>query len=108
MFRNVTFNYPTRKHKVLKAISFKVPAGTKVGLVGHSGCGKSTITNLLLRFYEYQKGDIIIDGVPLNQYDVAELRKQIGYVMQEPVLFNTSIKENILFGKSDASNSEVY
>ena len=92
----------------MKAINFKIPAGTKVGLVGHSGCGKSTITNLLLRFYDYQHGEILIDGVPLHEYDVAELRKQIGYVMQEPVLFNSSIKENILFGKLDASNSKVY
>lgn len=85
-----------------------IPAGKKIGLVGHSGCGKSTITNLLLRFYELQNGQILIDGKPLKDYDISKLRKQIGYVMQEPVLFNMSIKDNILYGKSDATDAKVY
>jgi ABC-type multidrug transport system fused ATPase/permease subunit len=75
-----------------------IPAGKKIGLVGHSGCGKSTLTNLLLRFYNLQQGKILIDGIPIEDYDILELRKQIGYVMQEPVLFNMSIKDNILYG----------
>ena len=79
-------------------MSFKIEAGQKVGLVGHSGCGKSTITNLLLRFYDFSEGEFLIDGKRIQDYDVGALRQQIGYVMQEPVLFNASIRENIAFG----------
>ena len=69
-----------------------IPAAKKIGLVGHSGCGKSTITNLLLRFYDIGSGQFLIDGKPIQDYNIAELRKQIGFVMQEPILFNTTIK----------------
>jgi ABC-type iron transport system FetAB ATPase subunit len=96
--KNLSFNYPSRKAKVLKNFSLSIPAGKKIGLVGHSGCGKSTITNLLLRFYNIQEGQILIDGKSIDEYDIQEMRRQIGYVMQEPVLFNMSIKDNILYG----------
>ena len=85
-----------------------ISAGSKIALVGHSGCGKSTITNLLLRFYDVKSGSIKIDGNALEDYSALHLRKQIGYVMQEPILFNRTIKENILYGKQDATNEEVY
>ena len=85
-----------------------IPATQKVALVGHSGCGKSTITNLLLRFYNLEKGEICIDGINIEKYNVKALRQQIGFVMQEPILFNTSIKDNILYGKLDASDEQVY
>lgn len=65
-----------------------IPANAKIALVGSSGCGKSTITNLILRFYELQKGCIKIDGIDLRNYNVKSLRRQIGFVMQEPLLFN--------------------
>mmetsp|Transcript_9302 Transcript_9302/g.12652 ORF Transcript_9302/g.12652 Transcript_9302/m.12652 type:complete len:117 (+) Transcript_9302:1933-2283(+) len=84
-----------------------IPATQKIALVGHSGCGKSTITNLLLRFYNVNRGKIMIDGADIEDYDVRALRRQMGYVMQEPVLFNTSIKENILYGDMDASDEQV-
>lgn len=106
-FKNIDFKYPTRKNKVLDNFNMVIPAGKKIGLVGHSGCGKSTLTNLLLRFYEINQGDLLIDGQKIDQYDISELRKQIGYVMQEPVLFNTSIKENILFGNMSATDAQV-
>lgn len=106
-FKQVTFNYPTRRQKVLRKFNMDIPSGMKIGLVGHSGCGKSTITNLLLRYYDTSVGQILIDGIPIEQYDIGSLREQIGYVMQEPVLFNTTIKENILFGKLNASDAEV-
>ena len=109
-FKDVTFNYPTRAQKVMDNFNLEIPAGAKIALVGHSGCGKSTLTNILLRFYNIEEGqgNILIDGVQLDQYDVHALREQCGYVMQEPVLFNTSIKKNILFGKPDATDEEVY
>lgn len=92
---------------MLDNFSLSIPASAKIALVGHSGCGKSTVTNMLLRFYNVQSGRITIDGKDLRDYDVASLRKQIGFVMQEPVLFNTSIKENILYGDLHASDEQV-
>ena len=107
-FKEVSFKYPTRDQLVLDQMNLKIPAGAKIALVGHSGCGKSTITNLLLRFYDINGGQIKIDGVDLNDYNPLSLRTQIGYVMQEPILFNTTIKQNILYGELDANDEEVY
>jgi ATP-binding cassette subfamily B (MDR/TAP) protein 1 len=106
--KNLSFKYPSRKAKVLDHFNLSIPAGKKIGLVGHSGCGKSTITNLLLRFYNLQEGQILIDGKSIDEYDILEMRRQIGYVMQEPVLFNMSIKDNILYGQPDASDAKVH
>lgn len=92
---------------MLQDFNMTIPAGKKIGLVGHSGCGKSTITNLLLRFYEIDQGELLIDGKNIDEYDISELRRQIGFVMQEPVLFNATIKENILFGSKAASDAQV-
>ena len=92
----------------MKDFNMTIPAGAKIALVGHSGCGKSTITNLLLQFYTIEDGDLLIDGQSISKYDVKALRHQIGYVMQEPVLFNKTIKENIKFGKLNATDEEVY
>lgn len=107
-FKHITFNYPTRMAKVLDDCSLTISAGSKIALVGHSGCGKSTITNLLLKFYELNSGKILIDGEDLQDYNALSLRKDIGYVMQEPILFNKSITDNIKYGKLDATNEEVY
>jgi len=107
-FVNCNFNYPTRAQKVMKDFNIDIPAGAKIALVGHSGCGKSTLTNILLRFYNINDGKVLIDGIALEKYDVLSLRDQCGYVMQEPVLFNTDIKTNILFGKPEATDEEVY
>ena len=107
-FKNVNFSYPSRKQKVLDALEMDIPAAGKIALVGHSGCGKSTITNLILRFYNVQSGTILIDGREITDYNVHHLRREIGYVMQEPILFNWSIKENIKYGKADATDEEVY
>ena len=84
------------------------PAGKKIGIVGHSGCGKSSIANILLRFYNHQGGDVFIDGKEISQYDTAALRRQIGYVMQEPMIFNTTIKDNIHFGNPNATDSKIH
>ena len=85
-----------------------IPAGSKIALVGHSGCGKSTLINILMRFYNINEGTVLVDGEDLDKYDVLSVREQCGYVMQEPVLFNTDIKTNIKFGKPDATDEEVY
>jgi len=106
-FINADFQYPSRNQKVLDGMNLKIPATKKVALVGHSGCGKSTSANLLLRLYELTGGKLLIDGVDIREYNVRELRKQIGIVMQEPLLFNTTIKENILYGNDQADDAKV-
>ncbi|CDW71198.1 abc transporter [Stylonychia lemnae] len=106
-FNNVEFKYPSRNQKILRRISFKIPAGQKVAIVGHSGSGKSTITNLLLRMYDYQNGQILIDGEDIRTFNQKALRRQIGYVMQEPMLFNMSIKDNIIYGNQQASDDKI-
>jgi ATP-binding cassette subfamily B (MDR/TAP) protein 1 len=107
-FRDIDFEYPSRPGSlVLIKFNLKVMAGQTVGLVGKSGSGKSTVINLLERFYEPLRGDILLDGIDIKNLQLKWLRSQIGLVNQEPVLFATSIKENILFGKEEASMEEV-
>lgn len=98
------FKYPSRTERVLSHFYMNIPANKKIALVGYSGCGKSTITNLLLRFYEITYGQLLIDGHDIKEYNIAELRRQIGIVMQEPTLFNETIKDNILYGNSNATD----
>lgn len=109
-FENVSFAYD--KHNdgqtVLKNFSLNIRHGQKVGVVGLSGAGKSTLTKLLLRFNDVDSGRILVDGVDVRDVRQGDLRSQIAYVPQEPLLFHTSIKENILISKPDASDDEVY
>lgn len=108
-YQNVFFSYPSRKDlPVLKGISFDIKAGEKIALVGYSGAGKSTIIQLLLRFYNYQSGKILVDGKPITDYGITEMRKNIAVVPQEVMLFGGTIRENILYGKPSASPEEVY
>jgi ABC-type multidrug transport system fused ATPase/permease subunit len=93
---------------VLRGLNLKVNPNEQVALVGESGCGKSTFVNLLMRFYDVDFGTILFDGVDIREYNLHDLRKAISLVMQEPIVFNYSILENILYGKPDASNDEVY
>ena len=88
-------------------MTYRIPATKKIALVGHSGCGKSTMANLLLRLYDLTGGSLLIDGIDIRKYNVRELRRQIGIVMQEPLLFNTTIKENILYGNDQADDTKV-
>lgn len=81
--------------------------GESVALVGESGCGKSTFVNLLMRFYDVDFGEIFLDGINIKDIKLHELRNAISLVMQEPIIFNYSILENVLYGKLDATNSEV-
>lgn len=107
-FNKVHFSYPTRKDiEVLHGISFNVNKGQKIALVGSSGSGKSTIIKLLSRFYDLDNGQILIDGKNINQVEVKSLRKIIGVVPQEVILFGGSILENIQYGNPDASFKEV-
>nr|XP_043617816.1 putative multidrug resistance protein [Erigeron canadensis] len=107
-FKDVDFAYPSRPESlVLKNVNLKIETGQTVGLVGQSGSGKSTIVNLLERFYDPIKGEILLDGVNIKSLQVKWLRSQMGLVSQEPILFATTIRENILFGKEDATIDEV-
>ncbi|XP_015898197.2 putative multidrug resistance protein [Ziziphus jujuba] len=107
-FKDIYFSYPSRPDTpVLEGLNLKVPAGKKVGLVGGSGSGKSTIIALLERFYDPIEGEIFLDGYKIRRLQLKWLRSQMGLVNQEPVLFATSIKENILFGKEGASVEQV-
>ncbi len=106
VFRNVSFAYGNGPD-ILGNISFAVQPGQRVALVGASGAGKSTIASLLLRFYEARAGEILIDGIPVRDYQRESLRRQIGIVLQESVLFGASIRENIGYGKPDATQAEI-
>ncbi|VDP04804.1 unnamed protein product [Heligmosomoides polygyrus] len=93
--------------RILKALSLSVKAGETVALVGSSGCGKSTIVSLLLRYYDVLGGQITIDGVPISDFNIEFLRNQIAVVSQEPILFNSTIEENIRLGRTDLSYQEL-
>ena len=103
---NVTFRYGNRK-PVLKNISFKIPKGKKVALVGESGSGKSTIAKLLLKYYEPENGEILLDGIDINEYDNESVRRTISYVPQTIELFSKSIYDNIRVSKMNSTLEEV-
>jgi len=104
--KNVTFGYNPDK-VILKNINVEAKPGQKIAFVGSTGAGKTTITNLLNRFYDIQEGEILIDGVEVKKYDGEELRRNIAMVLQDTHLFTGTVKENILFGRMDATDEEV-
>lgn len=107
-FREVGFSYPARPEvAVLKSFSLDIAAGEKIALVGQSGAGKSTVTQLLMRFYPVENGQILVDGKSINDYDLAAFRKNLGVVPQEVILFGGSIKENIAYGRPNATEEEI-
>ena len=122
-FKNLSFKYPTdlngnnnekniekiseKEKYVLKDINFTINPGEKVAIVGFSGSGKSTIIKLIERFYEPEIGNILIDGIDIKNYNLYELRKQIGYVNQEPALFKRNIMENIKYGKLEENKDNI-
>jgi len=109
VFKNVAFSYPSRKEiQVLKDVSFTAGFGQKVALVGPSGAGKSTISSLLLRFYDIDGGEILIDGKNIFDYDLENLRGNMSIVPQDVILFGGSIRENIAYGKPDATEEEIF
>jgi ATP-binding cassette subfamily B protein len=105
-FRTVCFAYDP-DHPVLRDVSFEVPPGARVAVAGRTGAGKTTVVNLLTRFYDPTSGAILLDGVDLRDYRLADLRNQFAIVLQEPVLFSTSIGENIAYGRPGASELDV-
>ena len=106
-FHGVNFYYPSDSEKklILNGMELLFQPGKKVAIVGESGCGKSTIVNLIERLYDINEGQILIDGIEVNKYDIEYLRNNIGYVQQEPVLFNESIRKNIIFGREEYLSS---
>jgi ATP-binding cassette subfamily B protein len=106
-YENVSFSY-AEGLPALKHVSFHAPPGVTIALVGATGAGKSTLVNLLVRFYEFSAGEIYVDRRPIREYALPRLREAIGVVTQESFLFNGSIRENLLMGKPDASDAELW
>jgi ATP-binding cassette subfamily B protein/subfamily B ATP-binding cassette protein MsbA len=106
VFDRVSFDYGNGK-KVLDDVSFIIAPGRRVALVGPSGSGKSTVASLLLRFYDAKSGEILVDGVDIRRYTRGSLRREIGILLQDSILFGASIRENIAYGKPEASPEEV-
>ena len=108
-FKNVTFSYPTKPQiKILNNVSFIIPPGARVAIIGSSESGKSTIIQLIERFYDIYKGEILIDDINIKDYNLYKLRKKIGLISQEPILFKRGLYENILYGKLEAKRDEVF
>ncbi|HDZ18016.1 hypothetical protein LCGC14_1094990 [marine sediment metagenome] len=109
-FKNVTFAYGNEEENspnVLKNLTFTVEPNQRIALVGPTGCGKTTIAKLLLRLYDPQEGEILLDGINIRDYPLEALRRQIGYIEQDIYLFSQTIKENIVFGKQNATQEEI-
>ncbi|PYM10591.1 MAG: hypothetical protein DME18_15955 [Verrucomicrobia bacterium] len=106
VFRHVSFAYE-KDRPVLRDVSFEIQPGTCLGIAGATGAGKTTLVNLLTRFYDPTSGQILLDGVDLRDYKLADLRNQFTMVLQEPVLFSTSIAENIAYARPGANESEI-
>jgi ATP-binding cassette subfamily B protein/subfamily B ATP-binding cassette protein MsbA len=106
-FRNVTLQYVEDDDAALKNISFDAPPGKIIGLIGATGSGKTSITQLITRFYEAEEGEVLVDGESVSDYNLKSLRGQIGFVLQEPFLFSTSIRENISYGQPDVTEEQV-
>jgi len=105
-FRNVSFSYAAELPAIID-ISFHARPGETIALVGKTGAGKSTVINLLARFYEFDRGDILIDGRSIRDFSIRTLREQIGMVTQESFLFNGTIRENLLIGKPNATDTDL-
>jgi len=106
-FRHVSFRYENNGQPVLQDISFDVRKGSCIGIVGATGAGKTTLMNLLTRFYDPTEGEILLDGLDLRDYKLADLRNQFAIVLQEPLLFSTTIAENIAYARSGADQNEI-
>lgn len=106
-FRNVTFTYAGSQVPALTGISFTAKPGETIGIIGGTGCGKSTLVNLIPRFYDVTEGEILIDGNPVKEYPFTQLRTKVGMVPQHAVLFKGTIRDNMKWGKADATDQEI-
>lgn len=106
-FRNVEFSYPNDERSALSNVSFKIKQGERVAILGRNGSGKTTVEKLLLGLFEPKNGSILVDGIDLRQIDPAELRRNIGYIPQDIVLFNGTLKENLIFGAPLATDEQI-
>ena len=106
-FENVSFRYPGAEQAVLSDISFEAKPGETVAIIGSTGSGKSTLINLIPRFYEVESGAVYVDGVDVRDMTQEELRSKIGYVPQKAILFTGTIADNIRYGKPDATDQEI-
>jgi len=106
-FQNVSFSYGQSNRLALSQVSLQWDPGMRIGIVGPTGAGKSTLVNLLTRFYDPTEGQILLDGVDLREYKLIDLRSQFAIVLQDPVLFSTSIAENIAYARPSASEAEI-
>lgn len=106
-FRNVTFAYAGTQEPALSGISFTAAPGETIGIIGGTGCGKSTLVNLIPRFYDITEGKILVDGNPVQDYPFAQLRSKVGMVPQRAVLFKGTIRENMKWGREDATEQEI-
>ncbi|MCU0317847.1 MAG: ABC transporter ATP-binding protein/permease [Amoebophilaceae bacterium] len=106
-FNNVSFTYPNSDVKALQSVHFEVAAGKMVAIIGTTGAGKSTIAHLICRLYDATAGSITIDGVPIQDYSIPYLRQQLGYVPQDVLLFSDTIRNNIAWGKPEATNLQI-
>lgn len=106
--RDVYFRYPARREvQIFAGFSLHVPSGTTAALVGQSGSGKSTVISLVERFYDPDAGEVLIDGIDIKKLQLKWIREKIGLVSQEPILFATSLRENIAYGKENATDQEI-
>lgn len=106
-FRDVTFRYPTREENILEHFNLKIPYGTNVAIVGETGAGKSTLVNLVCRFYEPTEGELLIDGKDVRERSQLWLHSSIGYVLQSPHLFSGSVRENLKYGNPNATDEQI-
>lgn len=107
VFDNVTFNYSTGRNAVLQDFSLTIPAGETLAIVGHTGAGKSSLVKLIMRFYEFQGGRLLIDGRDIRTLDLGQYRRQLGLVPQVPFLFSGNVADNIRYGRPGATDEEV-
>lgn len=106
-FRNVSLAYKNAGEEAITGMDFRVKHGETIGIIGGTGSGKSTLVNMIPRFYDATEGEVIVDGINVRDYTKADLRDKIGIVMQKAVLFNGTIRENMRWGKTDASDEEI-
>src|SRR5207248_5086422 len=105
-FQNVTFGYPGAERAVLRNVTFRLHAGEKLALIGRNGAGKTTLVKLLARLYDPTEGRILLDGVDLREYDVDDLRREIGVIFQDYMRYDAIVRENIGFGQVEALSDQ--